>query len=406
MQNVQCKMQNRNLALCILHFWLLMTSIFAASATTVAAKPTFLPWDSLKDGWISLFDGETLYGWQPVGDAKWEVADGEIRTRGDKAGWLMTTTEWANYELYAEFKAESRTNSGIFLHTVLKPTDPTKDCVELNIAPEDNPFPTGSLVGRKKAGHPLRRLTKAGEWHTFEMSSMDGRNEVRLDREQVLDYTDSKPRRIGFIGLQSREGAVAFRKLALRPRGLKAIFTGYDLTGWSTDRAEKSKFDVGPGGELRLENGPGQIDTKADFTNFVLQLECKVNGDGLNSGIFFRTLRKGRWAGYESQIQNGFKDGDRTKPKDFGTGAIYRRQAARYVVPNDREWFTKTIVVDGPHFAVWVNGYQVSDWTDTRPEKESGREGLRLGGGAIAIQGHDRTTDFLFRNIRAVELPR
>jgi hypothetical protein len=55
--------------------------------------------------------------------------------------------------------------------------------------------------------------------------------------------------------------------------------------------------------------------------------------------------------------------------------------------------------------AVWVNGYQVSDWTDARPEKESGREGKRLAGGAIAIQGHDATTDFLFRKIGAVELP-
>ena len=81
-----------------------------------------------------------------------------------------------------------------------------------------------------------------------------------------------------------------------------------------------------------MTNGPGQIETTADFTNFVLQLECKVNGDGLNSGIFFRTLREGRWAGYESQINNAFKDGDRTKPEDFGTGGIYRRQPARRVV--------------------------------------------------------------------------
>ena len=36
----------------------------------------------------------------------------------------------------------------------------------------------------------------------------------------------------------------------------------------------------------------------------------QVNGDGLNSGIFFRTLRQGRWTGYESQINNVFRDGD------------------------------------------------------------------------------------------------
>ena len=115
----------------------------------------------------------------------------------------------------------------------------------------------------------------------------------------------------------------------------------------------------------------------ASYANFVLQLDCKVNGDGLNSGIFFRTLREGRWTGYESQINNVFKDGDRTKPADFGTGGIYRRQPARRVVADDHQWFTKTIVADGPHMAVWVNGYQVSDWTDPRRPSENAREGRR-----------------------------
>src|SRR5262249_30275401 len=197
---------------------------------------------------------------------------------------------------------------------------------------------------------------------------------VRLDGKKVLEYMDDKPTGVGHIGLQSREGAVAFRNIRLKPLNLRPLFDGNDLKGWNQARAENSKFDVTRNGELQLTNGPGQIETNDDFTNFVLQLECKVNGNGLNSGVFLRTLRKGRWAGYESQIHNGFKDGDRTKPKDFGTGAIYRRQPARYVVPNDREWFTKTIVADGPHMAVWGNGYQVSDWTDMRPAEGDARE--------------------------------
>jgi hypothetical protein len=159
-------------------------------------------------------------------------------------------------------------------------------------------------------------------------------------------------------------------------------------------------------GELRVINGPGQIETDGELANFILQLDCQVNGDGLNSGIFFRTLRQGRWTGYESQINNRFNNGDRTKPADFGTGGIYRRQPARRVVPDDHQWFTKTIVADGAHMAVWVNGYQVSDWTDPRRPAESPREGRRAGAGVIAIQGHDPTTNLLFRNIRAAELPR
>ena len=296
-----------------------------------------LPQQSLNEGWISLFDGETMFGWQPSGDAKWEIVDGEIRTDGAKNGWLMTTTEWADYELHVEFKAAANTNSGVFLRTPLKPTDPTKDCYEVNIAPEDNPFPTGSIVGRQKGNLVSKEFPAADQWHSIDVVASRGDFTVRVNDKLTLQYKDSNALDIGYIGLQSREGKVAFRNLRLKPLSLKSLFDGKDLQGWSTDRAKKCKFDVTKGGELHMSNGPGQIDTAADFTNFALQIDCKANGEGLNSGVFFRTLREGWCAGYESQIQNGFKDGDRTKPKDFGTGAIYRRQPARYVVPNDHE---------------------------------------------------------------------
>lgn len=373
---------------------------------TLAAEPRLLERKLLDEGWISLFDGETLYGWQPVGEPKWEVVDGEIRTSGEKPGFLMTTTEWADFWLQVEFKSPVATNSGVFLRTVLEPKDPGKDCYELNIAPHENPFPTGAFVARNKGRSADIPVLDPEKWHLFRISAKGGLFTVVVDNEQVLMHIDTAPLAIGHIGLQSNSGPVAFRNIMLRPQVMQPLFDGKTLNGWKQDRAEKSKFEVTPEGELHLTNGPGQIETSGDFTNFVLQIDCKVNGEGLNSGVFFRTLREGRWAGYESQINNKFKDNDRTKPADFGTGGIYRRQPARRVVPNDREWFTKTVVADGPHMAVWVDGYQVSDWTDTRPAKESAREGRRDAGGAVAIQGHDATTDFSFRKIRAAELPR
>jgi hypothetical protein len=390
----------------VLKFCFSIVVVLTASFSAFGAEPELLSQQLLDDGWISLFDGETSYGWQTTGDAKWDIADGEIRTGGEKSGFLMTTTEWGEYLLHVEFKAAARTNSGVFLQSPLKPIDPARNCYELNIAPADNPFPTGSFVGRQKGKLAKKKFPAADEWHSFDVAVLDGEFAVRLDGKSVLQYADAKPIRMGHIGLQSREGAVAFRNIRLKPMGMQPLLNGRNLDGWNKERAEKCQFQLTDKGELHLSNGPGQIETVRDYMNFVLQLECKVNGSGLNSGIFFRTLRNGRWAGYESQIQNGFKDRDRTKPKDFGTGAIYRRQPVRRVVADDMKWFTKTIVADGPHMAVWVNGYQVTDWTDKRPENESGRNGLRLGGGAIAIQGHDATTDFLFRKISAVELPR
>jgi hypothetical protein len=221
----------------------------------------------------------------------------------------------------------------------------------------------------------------------------------------VLDYTDPKPLGRGFIGLQLNSGKVEFRNVKLKPLGMKSLFNGKDLSGWKTYPDMASKFTVTPEGWLNVKDGRGQLETEGQYADFTLQLEVFVNGEGLNSGIFFRSIPGDPMNGYECQIHNGFLDGDRTKPKDCGTGGIFRRQNARRVVADDFQWFHKTLHVDDKHMAAWVNGYQVSDWTDTRPPNENPRRGLRLEAGTIIIQGHDPTTDLSFRNLKIAELP-
>src|SRR4029079_12399190 len=85
---------------------------------------------------------------------------------------------------------------------------------------------------------------------------------------------------------------------------------------------------------------------------------------------------------------------------DYGTGSIYRRQPARQQAAKDGEWFTMTVVAQDRHFATWVNGVQTCDWTDNRPLAANARTGAYLKKGPISIQGHDPTTNLLFRNIR------
>ena len=156
---------------------------------------------------------------------------------------------------------------------------------------------------------------------------------------------------------------------------------------------------------MNVKNGGGEIQSEAQFANFVYQMEIFSNGTHLNSGVFFRELPGQFWAGYESQIRNQWQGEDRTKPVDFGTGGLYNRQASRKVIPSDKEWFTKTIIANGKHIAIWINGFQTVDFDDEAPDKESARQGRRLGAGVIGLQGHDPTTDLSFRNIKAVELP-
>lgn len=371
------------------------------------AEPARLPRELTEEGWIELFDGGTLFGWEAVGDASWRVENGVIRTNGEKAGFLMSTMEFADFELHAEFLAEPGTNSGIFLRTPLEPTDPARDCYELNIAPADNPFPTGSFVARKKvAPQDAAPDDDTPRWRTIHVRAEKGTFTVDLDGERVLVYEDPAPIAIGHIALQSNKGPISFRHVRLRPLGLKSIFNGRDLTGWNADHKMDATFSVTEAGELSVRGGRGQLESEEEFADFVLQLACKVNGEGLNSGVFFRSIPGEFVQGYESQISNTMKDGDPQRPADFGTGAIYRRQAARRIVAEDNAWFTKTLIARGPRISVWVNGYLVTDWVDTRPASENPREGMRLKGGTLSLQAHDPTTDLLFRDLRIVELPR
>ena len=363
----------------------------------VAEAPRLLSADELQEGWISLFDGSTLFGWQRATDANWRVENGAIVVDQGELGLLCTKTQFANYVLRLDFRSAPGTNSGIFLHTPPQPKDPASDCYELNIADSDNPFPTGSLVKRRKAPGSF----DSQDWQSYEITVNQDRVRIMLDGQQVLDYTDPHPLGRGHIGLQLNQGRVEFRNIKLRPLGLVSIFNGQDLTGWKA-YPEGSVSTVTEAGHLSVRGGPGMLETHDTFGDFVFQLQCKTSGS--NSGVFFRCIPGDVMMGYESQIHNGFKNDDRSQPVDHGTGGVFNRQEARWVVADDEQWFHKTIIADGAHMATWVNGYQVTDWTDNREPNENPRRGLRLEPGTIIFQGHDPLTDISFRNLRISEI--
>jgi hypothetical protein len=364
--------------------------------------------DELADGWILLFDGETMFGWQANSKANWQVADGVLSVSDGEPGLLNTTSPFADFRLKFDFRREEKTNSGVFLRTAAEPKDPTTDCYELNIAAADvSPFPTGSFVGRQKASEIT---DAAGRWSAVDVTASGGHFVVTIDGQAVLDYTDAKPLHRGLIGLQFNGGKIEFRDIKLKPLGLEDLLAGNTgppnepVAGWTVFPDLKSTFTIADG-TLNVKGGKGQLESGRKFGDFVLQTEVFSNGKHLNSGIFFRCIPGEFMNGYECQIQNGFKDGDRTKPIDCGTGGFYRRQNARRVMADDFKWFPLTLVVAGNHMAAWVGGYPVSDWSDTRAGHANPRQGLRLEPGTLAIQGHDATTDLSFRRLRAAEMP-
>ncbi len=377
----------------------------ARSASAAEAKLNTLTSQEITDGWILLFDGETQFGWAPRGQAQWTVADGVIASpAGGGGGMLATTTEFADYQLKADFWLDEQANSGVFLRCPAAGDITATNAYEVNIYDPHPKWPTGSIneVARTRQAKPQT----TGKWNAYDITAEGDHLVVKLNGETTVDTRDSKQAR-GPIALQryNEKGEVRFRNVKLRPLGLKSIFNGKDLTGWKEIAGRKSVYSVTPEGWLNVKNGNGDLQSEAQYGDFIFQLDIISNGDHLNSGVFFRALAGQFWSGYESQIRNQWQGDDRTKPVDFGTGGIYNHQPARRVISSDREWFTKMIVAHGPHLATWVNGIQVTDFTDKRPPNESPRRGYRAAPGVLSLQGHDPTTDLSFRNLRIVELP-
>jgi hypothetical protein len=294
----------------------------------------------------------------------------------------------------------------VFLRTEPNPKNPAEDCYELNFCDTHAEYKTASLVGRAK---PTQEVKGDGQWQSVRATLRGPRITVHFNGQKVLDFTDESQhvRLSGRIGLQKNAGRIAFRRVVLKPLDLEPIFTGKDLAGWHEVPGSQSEFTV-KDGQIHVENGRGYLETDKTWADFILQAEAVTHGEGLNSGLFFRALPGTETEpanGYEFQIQNQFNASDRTKPKDFGTGGIYRRVPARRVVSNDNEWTHLTLVAHGPRIATWVNGFWTVAWTDERMPHENPRQGLRTQAGHISLQGHDPTTNLDFRNLRIAAFP-
>jgi hypothetical protein len=350
------------------------------------------------EGWINLFDGETLFGWSQIGDANWSVQDGVIVASQGGGGWLVTNSQFKDFELTLQIRVSQETAAGIVVRGAL----------------EGHPADNGGTVVAMRTSK-----SKEPEWKevAITVKGDDISASVGGKATKGLEVQNE----IGHIGIQyhkyhNRETKIEVKDIALRPLNLKPIFNGKNLDGWNNPTPERPSVFTVQDGWLDIENGNGQIETDDLYKDFLLQITVwskggpeMANGNPtpLNSGVFFRGPKGVFWKGYESQVRNEWEGDDRTTPVDYGTGGIYGVQEARKVMGTERENVYKTILATGNHFAVWVNGYQVSDMIDTRPVMKNGdgKNGYVPEAGTIHLQGHDPTTKIKFKDINIQVYP-
>jgi hypothetical protein len=181
-------------------------------------------------GWVALFNGKNLEGWDRVGDANWRVEEGMlVADKGD--GFLVTKDVYGDFQLRVEFWVDTSTNSGIFIRA----TDPGRitpanayNAYEVNIWDErpEPKFGTGAIADIA-AVDPMPKA--GGRWNVFEITAKGDSFTVVLNGQKTVDGAKDAKHPSGRIALQhgpgvkddkgvaNDRGVVRFRKVDIRP---------------------------------------------------------------------------------------------------------------------------------------------------------------------------------------------
>jgi len=177
-------------------------------------------------GWVTLIDGDKgLENFNRIGDANWRAEGGAIVADKGKGGHLATKNSYKNFQIRAEFWAETGTNSGIFIRA----SDPSKvgaaNSYEVNIYDlrPGQEYATGAIVNFGRIPVPNPANYKAGgKWNTFLITAKDTNLIVELNGIQTVNMYDSKfasgPFTLQF-GNHGKEpgGAIKWRKVQVKP---------------------------------------------------------------------------------------------------------------------------------------------------------------------------------------------
>jgi hypothetical protein len=145
-------------------------------------------------GWITLIDGEKgLENWNLVGDANWRGEGGAIVADKGKGGFLVSKNSYKDFMIYAEFWAETDTNSGIFLRASDSKKIGADNAYEVNIwdIRPDPTYGTGAIVNF--APVPVPSVYKAGgTWNTFEIYANGEQLTVKFNGTVTVSIRNSK----------------------------------------------------------------------------------------------------------------------------------------------------------------------------------------------------------------------
>jgi len=412
---------------------LISMTALALATRSVAGPP--------ERGFVSIFNGRDLTGWELVGKAGpgYIVEDGVLVAPADGGGNLYTARDYSDFVFRFEFKVDKAGNNGVAIRAPFG-GDAAYVGMEVQILDDYDPIYANLLPGQYCGSiyrvAPARRgATKpAGEWNTEEITAVGRRVQVKINGKMVVDadlnkVTDRETLlehpgmlrsagRIGFLG--HGPSRVEFRNIRIQdlakperpnvpPAGFKALFNGKNLRGWKAlvgdppSRARMAPDKLAEAqaaanekmgqhwsvqdGAIVYDGKNNSLCTARDYGDFELLVDWKIPPGG-DSGIYLRG---------SPQVQ--------IWDNPEGSGALYNNQKnprtpARKADNAPGEWNRFRILMVGDKVTVFLNDVLVTNavtmenyWERDKPIYPTGQ---------IELQHHGSL--LYFRNIYLREI--
>lgn len=251
-------------------------------------------------------------------------------------------------------------------------------------------------------------VERLGEWPNIDAaptllelieSVADEKNRSRLVRgylRLVRQMTDIPAEKLAMIEKlaplplrdEERRLAEELTKNVEAARRDRLIFDGESFDGW--EGAVETVFHIEDGaivaGSSDRPNERNEfLTTVEDYEDFTLELECRIEGEGGNAGVQFRSRRipnHHEMIGYQADMTtDGVYWGrlyDESRRNRFLVETNERTVKEIYR-PND--WNTYKIVCWGDRIKIYLNGTLTADYTETEFPAEAGKIGLQIHAG-------------------------
>jgi hypothetical protein len=179
------------------------------------------------EGFVPLFNGKDLSGWQTTGDWVYEQdgvlaakPQGRRRLFPDPDLFLWSEATYDDFILDLEFKVDENASSGVFLRS-----SSPRSYIQAQIRDshgKKEPFGNSTCGAMVGVAAPSKNMSKpAGQWNRMIITCEGNRMRVQLNGEEVinLDLSESEKTRdvrSGHIAFENTNSPVAFRNVRIK----------------------------------------------------------------------------------------------------------------------------------------------------------------------------------------------